>query len=75
MVDKKLCNRRSLILPSPDLLITTDVSTKGWGASCNHGKVSMGGPWLKGEQKCLIYVLEMKAVKSRLLTFTKFRNV
>ena len=63
-----MCNGGSLILPPPDLLMVTDASTKGWGASCLG--VSNGSPC-----RDHINMLELKAVKLGLLTFAKFRKV
>lgn len=64
---------RSLILPPPDLLMTTDTSIKGCGTSCQD--VSIGGSWSKEEQKNHISVLELKTVKLGLLNFRKFRKI
>ena len=68
----KLCNGRSLITPPADLLITTDASKKGWGASCQT--ISTGGQWSLQERDLHINVLELKAVQLAILTFTKTKK-
>ena len=40
--DLTLCNGRSLISPPPQIIISSDASLPGWGASC-HGQTT-GGP-------------------------------
>ena len=69
----RLYNRKSLILPPADLCISTDASTKGWGATCQE--ISTGGPWSQEEQKAHINILELKAAHLAILTFTKFQIV
>ena len=64
-----LCNGRSLIQPPAQVLIQTDASTKGWGATCNG--ISTGGMWSAQEMKYHINILELLAVKPAIQTFTK----
>ena len=45
---------------SPDVTLTTDASTKGWGAVLEESKT--GGLWDKDEQTFHINYLELKAV-------------
>ena len=68
-----LCNDRSLIQPPAQVLIQTDASTKGWGATCNG--ISTGGMWSAQEMKYHINILELLAVKLAIQTFTKYRDV
>ena len=60
-------------MPPPDILMTTDASTQGLGASFQG--VSTGAPWSKKKQEDHVNVLESKAVKLGLLIFTKFKEV
>ena len=52
-------NGRCLLTPKPDLIIETDASTIGWGASCQD--VRTGGPWSPREQAMHINCLELLA--------------
>ena len=52
-------NGKSLISPSPDLVITTDSSMMGWGAVCNG--TTTQGLWSPSEKLDHINVLELKA--------------
>ena len=63
-----LCNRRSLISSPPQIIISSDASLQGLGASC-HG-LTTGGPWSKEERKFHINVLELKAAKLAIMSFT-----
>ena len=45
----RLYNGKSLILPPTDLCISTDASTKGWGATCQG--ILTSGPWSQEERK------------------------
>ena len=56
-----LCNGRSLIQRPAQVLIQTDASKKGWGATCNG--ISTGGMWSAQEMKYHINILELLAVK------------
>ena len=51
---------KNIIVPSPDIMLTTDASTKGWGAVLGRNKT--GGLWDKDEREYHINYLEMKAV-------------
>ena len=62
------CNERSLISPPPQIIISPDASLQGWGVSC-HG-LTTGGPWSVEERKFYINVLELKAVKLVIMSFT-----
>ena len=70
MMEKKfnLCNGRSLISSPPQIIISSDASLQGWGASC-HG-LTTGGPWSMEERKFHINVLELKAAKLAIMSFT-----
>jgi len=65
----ELCNGKSLIQMPPQLIIQTDASKTGWGASC-QGQAT-GGAWSKEERQLHINVLELKAVNLALLSFVK----
>ena len=51
---------KNIIVPSPDIMLTTDASTKGWVAVLGRNKT--GGLWDKDEREYHINYLEMKAV-------------
>ena len=63
-----LCNGRSLISSPRQIIISSDASLQGWGASC-HG-LTTGGPWSMEERKFHINVLELKAAKLAIMSFT-----
>ena len=67
-----LCNGKSLVLPCQDMFMTTDTSKKGWEASCQDQRT--GGPWSQKEKELDIQILELKAVKLAILTFTKVKK-
>ena len=50
---------RSLLCPSPSLVIFSDASLSGWGAVCNG--VRTGGPWTTAEADVHINILELPA--------------
>ena len=52
-------NGRAILHPSPDLIIETDASMRGWGAVCQG--VITGGLWSQMEQKLHINCLELLA--------------
>ena len=52
-------NGKAIITPSPDLMIETDASMKGWGAHCNGATTQ--GMWSSSEQKMHINCLELTA--------------
>ena len=57
----ELCNGPALIQPPAEVLMQTDASTKGWGATCNGA--STGGMWSAHEIKNHINVSELLAIK------------
>ena len=57
----------------PDLTIFSDASKKGWGASCQG--ITTGGQWSSVEKTWHINVLELKAVRLAILSFTKFKKL
>ena len=63
-----LNNRRSVISYPPQLLIASDVSLEGWGVFFQAHKT--GGQWSLSEKKCYLNILELKAAKYAVLTFT-----
>ena len=68
-----LYSGKPLKVSQPDLVIQTDASKVGWGASCQER--STGGPWKNQEKVKHINVLELLAVKLAILTFTKTLKV
>ena len=69
----KLFNGRFLIQTQAQMVIQTDASKTGWGASCQG--LTTRGVWSKQERTLHINVLELLAVKLALLSFTKNRKV
>ena len=65
----KLCNSRALIQPPAEGLIQAELTTKGWGATCNE--ISTGGMWSSQGMKNHINVLELLAIKLAIQTFSK----
>ena len=65
----KIYNGRYLIRSHSQVLIQTDAFRKGWGAVCQG--ILTGGQWSKEEQLLHINLLELKAVKLALLSFSK----
>ena len=51
---------KKIVQPTPDMTLTTDASTKGWGAV--YGEQKTGGPWSLEEQGFHINYLELKAI-------------
>ena len=62
-----LSNGRLLLVPPPQLIISTDASKQGWGAACKGYQT--GGQWSAGEKTLHINILELKAVKLALYCF------
>ena len=52
-------NGRPLMTPVASLIITSDASNSGWGATCQNSRT--GGPWSSEERKAHINWLELKA--------------
>ena len=51
---------KKIVQPNPDMTLTTDASTKGWGAV--YGEQKIGDPWSLEEQWFHINYLELKAI-------------
>ena len=64
-----LTKGRSIISASPQLIIASDASLKGWGAFCQGHRT--GGSWTFLESRCYINVLELNAAKFAILAFTQ----
>ena len=62
-------NGKSLISGSPDLIIETDASRRGWGAFCMG--VATGGQWSQGESQLHINCLELLAGAFAIQTFAR----
>ena len=62
-------NGRHILSKEPDLIIESDASTLGWGASCQG--IDTGGPWLVQEKTYHINCLELLATTLALKTFMK----
>ena len=65
----QLTKGKTLINSQPQITISTDASLEGWGAYCQGQKT--GGPWTSQEKKDHINVLELRAVKYTILTFSR----
>ena len=62
-----LLQGRSLLTPSPDLLLYADASKEGWGATIQHLQTS--GVWTSIEEDLSINLLELRAIRLGLLQF------
>ena len=62
----------SVVPPSADMIITTDASKSGWGATNQSNKT--GGVWTIEEKTAHINCLEMKAVHLALQTFASVKS-
>ena len=69
----ELNNGRAIIQPPSQILMQTDASKKGWGAVCQG--IRTGGLWSKKEPESHLNLLEVLAIKSALLTFSKMMNI
>jgi hypothetical protein len=65
-------NGRSLSTPVADVVITSDASTTGWGATCQNKRA--GGPWSKEEKIAHINFLELEAAFLALKSFVASRS-
>jgi hypothetical protein len=66
-------NGRAVIEPQPDLVIETDASNQGWGATCKG--IQTGEPWDPSEKLYHINCLELLAGAFAIKAFTKGRAV
>ena len=57
--DTHSANGSPVLLPPPDMIITTDASKKGWGAV--HQSLQTNGTWSQKESLQHISYLELKA--------------
>ena len=64
-------NGRPLMTPVASLIITSDASNSGWGATCQNSHA--GGPWNREERRAHINWLELKAAFLALKTFVSNR--
>ena len=62
-----LSNGRSLIATIPQLVISSDASTQGWGAYCKG--LETVGQWLAQEMELHTNILELKAAKLAIVSF------
>ena len=69
----QIYNRKPLLIVSPGLIIFSDASKKGWGASCQG--ITTGVRWSSVEKAWHINVLELEAVRLAILSFTKFKKL
>ena len=67
ITNMKIYNGKSL------LIIPPDESKKGWGASCQ--RINTGSCWSSVEKARHINVLDLKAVRLAVLSFTKFKKL
>ena len=68
----RLNNGRSIVWKPPQLLIRSDASKEGWGDYCQGERT--GGPWSNKERDSHINILELKAAKFAILTYTQNKN-
>ena len=71
MLHLEHCNSKPLLSPGPDLIIETDASRSGWGATANGQMVK--GHWTMTESEDQINALELRAVWLALKTLAKDR--
>ena len=67
-----LNNGRKILVPNHQLMVTSDASLKGWGATCKGA--STGGMWSREERRLHINLLELKAAFLALQVFAAQRN-
>ena len=65
----QLTKGKTLINLQPQITVSTDASLEGWGAYCQGQKTA--DPWTSQEKKDHINVLELRAVKYAILTFSR----
>ena len=65
-------NGKSLLKKEVDLIIDSDASLIGWGATCQTQRT--GGPWSKAEGKMHINCLELLAATFEVHTFLKGKS-
>ena len=58
-------------MDSPDLVIESDASHLGWGATLKDQELKTGGQWLTSEQEMHINCLELLAASLAIQTFAK----
>ena len=71
MVERKFDSLQRKIFnfsPPPQIIISSDASLKGCGASCHS--LATGRPWSVEERKFRINILEFKAAKLAIMSFT-----
>ena len=59
-------NGRNFLKSEPELVIYSDASLTGWGATCNE--VAIGGPWDQAQTNLHINELELKAAFNALIS-------
>ena len=62
-------NGKTILTRDPELIIESDASTQGWGATCQGSDT--GGPWSAQEKSRHINCLELLAATLALKTFVK----
>lgn len=65
-------NGKTVLSTEPDMVIESDASNLGWGASCQD--TSTGGPWSEEESLWHINCLELLAATLALKTFAKSKR-
>ena len=64
-------NGKSLLVHEPQLVIESDASLRGWGASLQGTQVQTGGPWSLRERQHHINCLEILAASLAIKTFAR----
>ena len=65
-------NGRNIIPPTPEVVLTSDASREGWGATYQESQT--GGMWMTEERRLHINVLELKAAFLALQLFVTHRR-
>ena len=64
-----------LLMDPPDLVIESDASRLGWGATLKDQKLKTGGQWSTSEQEMHINCLELLAASLVIQTFAKEKKI
>ena len=67
-------NKAPLLADPPDLVIESDASRLGWGATLKGQELRTGGQWSTSEQEMHINCLELLAASLAIQTFAKERQ-
>ena len=68
----EIFNGKAITMKSPDIIISSDASPKGWGAACKGSRT--GGKWSQKEQDLQLNEQELLAAQRAILTFLRIHN-